>query len=54
MTFGQFLAILRARWWVVLLVIVLTVGAAIGISLRLPKQYTATASIVASRRLRWL
>ena len=27
MTFGQFLSILRARWWLALLVLVLTVAA---------------------------
>lgn len=46
MTFGQFLAILRARWWVVALVAALTVGAVMGVSLRMPRQYTATASVV--------
>ncbi len=42
----QFLAILRARWWVALLVLVLTVGTTVGISLSLPKQYTSTATVV--------
>lgn len=46
MTFGQFLSILRARWWVVLLVLCLTLGTTIGVSLTLPKRYTATASVV--------
>ncbi len=46
MTFGQFLSILRARWWVVLLVLVLTVGTTVSVSLLLPKKYTATASVV--------
>jgi uncharacterized protein involved in exopolysaccharide biosynthesis len=46
MTFAQFLAILRARWWVVALVAALTVGAVMGVSLRMPRQYTATASAV--------
>lgn len=46
MTFGQFFSILRARWWVALLVLVLTVGTTVGVSLLLPKQYTATASVV--------
>lgn len=46
MTFGQFLAILRARWWVVLLVLGLTVGTTLAISLLLPKQYKASASVV--------
>ena len=47
MTFGQLLAILRARWWIVLSVMVLIVGVVMGISYKLPKQYTATASVVA-------
>lgn len=46
MTFGQFLSILRARWWVVVLVLALTVGTTVAVSLLLPKQYTATASVV--------
>lgn len=46
MTFGQFLSILRARWWVALLVLLLTVGTTVGVSLFLPKQYSATASVV--------
>lgn len=46
MTFGQFLSILRARWWVVLLVLGLTVATTVVVSLLLPRQYTATASVV--------
>jgi len=46
MTFGQFLSILRARWWVAALVFLLTVGTTVGVSLWLPKQYTATASVL--------
>lgn len=46
MTFGQFLAILRARWLAALLVFGLTVATAVIVSLLLPKQYTATASVV--------
>lgn len=46
MNLTQFLSILKARWWVALLLLVLTVGTALGVSLMLPKQYTATASIV--------
>ncbi len=46
MTFTQFLSILRARWWVVLLVLALTVGTTVVVSTLLPKQYTATASVV--------
>jgi chain length determinant protein EpsF len=46
MTFGQFLSILRARWWVVALVLGLTVATTVVVSLLLPRQYTATASVV--------
>jgi len=46
MSFGQFLLILRARWGVALLVLFLTVGTTFGVSLLLPKKYTASASIV--------
>lgn len=46
MTFGQFLSILRARWWVVVLVLGLTVATTLAVSLMLPKQYEATASVV--------
>lgn len=37
MTLGQFLSVLRARWWVLLLVLALTVGTTVGVSLMLPK-----------------
>jgi chain length determinant protein EpsF len=47
MTFSQFLSVLRARWWVVLLVLGLTVATTVVVSLLLPKQYTATSSVVA-------
>lgn len=46
MTFSQFLSILRARWWVMLLVLGLTVATTVVVSMLLPRQYTATASIV--------
>jgi len=46
MTFGQFLSILRARWLLALLVLVLTVVVTLVVSLLLPKQYRATASVV--------
>jgi polysaccharide biosynthesis transport protein len=46
MTFGQFLSILRARWWLLLLVLFGTVAATLAVSLLLPKQYTAVASVV--------
>jgi succinoglycan biosynthesis transport protein ExoP len=46
MNLNQFLAILKARWWVALLVLLLTVGTTLGVSLMLPKQYSATATVV--------
>ena len=46
MTFTQLLAILRARWIVALGVLGLTVGLTLAISLLLPKQYKATASVL--------
>jgi len=46
MTFGQVLSILRARWKIALLMFVLTVGVTLAVSLLLPRQYTATASVV--------
>jgi polysaccharide biosynthesis transport protein len=46
MGFLQFLSILRARWLAMLVVVLLAVGAALGLSLMLTKQYTATASVV--------
>lgn len=46
MGFLQFLSILRARWLAMLVVVLLAVGGALGLSLWLPKQYTATASVV--------
>ena len=46
MTFAQFLSILRARWWVVVLIFALAVLGALGFSLSLAKQYRATASAV--------
>ena len=46
MTLQQFLLILRARLWVVLLTFVFIVATTVGVSLWLPKRYTATASVV--------
>ncbi len=46
MTFSQFLSILKARWVSALLVLVLTVGTTVGVSLVLPKNYTASAAVV--------
>ncbi len=46
MTFGQFLSILRARKWAALLVFLLVVATTVGVSMVLPKQYDAAASVV--------
>jgi chain length determinant protein EpsF len=46
MTFGQFVSILRARWMIALAVLVLVVAATLAVSLLMPKQYRALASVV--------
>lgn len=46
MTFGQFLAILRARWWVALAVVLVCALGTLGVNLMLPKQFKASASVV--------
>lgn len=46
MTFAQFLSILRARRWAALSVLLVVVGTTLVLSLSLPKQYTAYASVV--------
>ncbi len=46
MTFSQFLGILRARMWVFLATLLVTVGVAIAVSLLLPKSYTAVTTVV--------
>ncbi|HMY99091.1 MAG TPA: chain length determinant protein EpsF [Burkholderiaceae bacterium] len=46
MTFSQFLSILKARWISATLVFILTVGTTVGVSLLLPKNYTASAAVV--------
>lgn len=46
MSLAQCIAILRARWKGALAVFLLTVGSTLAVSLMLPKQYTATASVV--------
>jgi len=47
MTFGQFLAILRARWRLAVTLVLLIVSTTLVVSFILPKEYSATASIVA-------
>lgn len=46
MSFSQFLLILRARWKVMVATLVIISALVIGISLVLPKQYTATSSVI--------
>lgn len=46
MNFSQFLLILKARAWVVLLALAVTVATTVVVSLILPKSYTATATLV--------
>lgn len=46
MNIGHFVAILRARWLVLAVVMTLTVVTTAVVSLVLPKQYTASASVV--------
>ncbi len=46
MTLQQLLLILRARLWLMLLVLAVVVGATVAVSLYLPRQYTATAAVL--------
>lgn len=46
MTFGQFLSILRARWWLALAVLAAIVALTLAVSLLMSKQYKAIASVV--------
>lgn len=50
MTLHQFLLILRARYQIVVLVILIAIGAALTISLLLPKRYTAQTSLLVDIR----
>ena len=50
MTFNQFLRIIRARWILVLSILTVVVLATLAISLYLPKQYSATATVMADIR----
>jgi chain length determinant protein EpsF len=47
MTFNQFAAVLRARWILAVSILSVVVVATLGISLWLPKRYTATATVLA-------
>ena len=46
MSFTQFLLILRARKWIILSILLLTVAVATVVSLLLPKIYTATTTVI--------
>jgi chain length determinant protein EpsF len=46
MTLQQLLLALRARWLLALLVFLLSAGAGVGLSLLVPRQYTATGTVV--------
>lgn len=50
MTFNQFLRIIRARWILVLSILTVVVLATLVVSLYLPKQYSATATVMADIR----
>lgn len=50
MTFNQFLRIIRARWVLVSVIVVVAVLATLIVSLLLPKQYTASATVMADVR----
>lgn len=46
MTLSQLLYILRARWSIVVLILMFVVGLAMAVTLALPKRYAATATLV--------
>ena len=46
MSFGQIIAIFRVRWWIALLVLVVTVAATVGYTMQTPKLYTASAAMI--------
>ncbi|OYY57708.1 MAG: hypothetical protein B7Y50_14840, partial [Hydrogenophilales bacterium 28-61-11] len=46
MNFTQFLLILNARKWIILGVLLFTVAVTAAVSLLLPKEYTATATLI--------
>jgi polysaccharide biosynthesis transport protein len=53
MTLSQFLVIMRARWKAALLVLLLVVGGALAVSLALPRQYTATTTLLVDQYRPW-
>ncbi len=46
MSLGQFFAILRARWMIIVLALQLALGTAAALNLLLPKKYSAAASVL--------
>ena len=46
MNYRQALLVLRLRWWVVLVVFALTVGATYVVSIFMPKQYSAATTLL--------
>lgn len=46
MTFQQFLLILKARFWTIFVTLVMVVAATVGISLLIPKEFTASTAVV--------
>lgn len=46
MTLPQFLAILRARFWLASTILLVTVACAVGASLLMPRKYTAAATLI--------
>ncbi len=48
----QLLLILKARWWLVLLILILAVAGTYTVSLYLPKKYTATTALMVDIRSR--
>lgn len=52
MSFQQLLLALRARWWLALLPFVATIAGTYAVSLFLPRQYTATSTVVVDAQSR--
>lgn len=50
MTLYQFLLVLRARYWVIALIILLAISAALAVSFLLPKKYTAQTAVLVDVR----
>ena len=50
MSVAQFFVILRARWWVTLFVLLACVALTVVVSKKMPRQYTASATVVADAK----